>query len=82
MKFLVPTDFSKLSKVAVHYAAAIAKKLKADITDDIDEFIADINANMLTMFKRELTFFEKLFGKSVTREMDFHTRLPLLTIKK
>jgi len=82
MKILIPTDFSKLSKVAVHYAATIAKKLKTDITDDIDEFIADINADMLTMFKRDLTFFEKLFGKSVTREMAFHTWTPLLTIKK
>ena len=31
MKILVPTDFSKLSKVAVHYTAAIAKKLKAEL---------------------------------------------------
>ncbi|MEO5602751.1 MAG: universal stress protein [Cyclobacteriaceae bacterium] len=31
MTILVPTDFSKLSKVAVLYAARIAKKLTADI---------------------------------------------------
>ena len=82
MKILIPADFSTLSKVAVHYAAATAKKLKAEITDGIDASIADVKADMLTMFTHDLTFLEKLFGKSVTREMAFHTGIPLLTIKK
>ena len=82
MKILVPADFSKLSKTAVHYAAAIAKKLKAEITNGIDEFIADVKADMLTMFTYDLTFSDMLFGKSVTCEMAFHTGIPLLIIKK
>ena len=53
-----------------------------EITDGIDEFIADVKTDMLTMFTHDLTFLEKLFGKSVTREMSFHTGIPLLTIKK
>jgi len=82
MKILVPTDFSQLFKVAVQCAAATAKNLKAEITDGIDEFIADVKSDLLTMFTHDLTFLEKLFGKSVTREMSFHTGIPLLTIKK
>ena len=82
MKILVPTDFSQLSKVAIHYAAAIAKKLKAEITDGIDEFMVDVKAIMLTMFTYDLTFSDMLFGKSVTCEMAFHTGIPLLIIKK
>ena len=31
MKILIPTDFSKLSKVAVQYAAKMAKKVDAEI---------------------------------------------------
>ena len=31
MKFLIPTDFSKLSIVAVHYALELSKKLDAQI---------------------------------------------------
>ena len=31
MKILIPTDFSKLSKVAVQYAAKMAKKIDAEI---------------------------------------------------
>jgi len=82
MKILITADFSKLSKVALHYAAAFAKKLKVEITNGIDEFSADAKADMLIMFTHDLTFSDKLFGKSVTREMAFYTRITLLTIKK
>ena len=80
MKILIPADFSKLSKVAVYYAAAIAKKVKAEITDGIDEFIADIKADMLTMFTHDLTFLKKLFGKSVTRKMRMNILLKYKTL--
>jgi nucleotide-binding universal stress UspA family protein len=53
-----------------------------DILEGIDEYLADTKADMLAMFTHEVTFFEKLFGKSLTRQMAFHTWMPLLTIKK
>ncbi|MFO0479045.1 MAG: universal stress protein [Bacteroidota bacterium] len=53
-----------------------------DIINGIDEYIADIKADMLAMFTRELTFFEKLFGKSVTRQMAFHSWIPMISFKK
>jgi nucleotide-binding universal stress UspA family protein len=53
-----------------------------DIKEAIDEYIADVKADMLAMFTHTPTFFEKLFGKSVTREMAFHSWIPLLAIKK
>jgi len=61
---------------------SIHVSINNEIADGIDEFIADVKADMLTMFTHDLTFLEKLFGKSVTREMAFHTGIPLLTIKK
>ncbi len=66
----------KFEDVSVHVSK------NDEITEGIDEFIADINADMLSMFTHEFSFFEKLFGKSVTRQMAFHTRIPLLAIKK
>lgn len=63
-------------KISVHIS------LNEDVKDAIDEYIADIGADMLAMFTHKPTFFEKLFGKSVTREMAFHNRIPLLTYKK
>jgi len=53
-----------------------------DITEGIDEYIAGTKADMLAMFTHNLTFFERLFGKSVTRQMAFQSWIPLLTIKK
>jgi len=53
-----------------------------DTTEGINDYIADIKADILVMFTRERTFFEKIFGKSVTREMAFHSWVPILAIKK
>lgn len=67
---------NKYPKITFHVS------INDDIMEGIDEYNADIKADMLAMFTHDLTFFEKLFGKSVTRQMAFHTWLPLLTIKK
>lgn len=53
-----------------------------DVKEAIDEYIAEVKADLLAMFTHKLSFFEKLFGKSVTREMAFHSWIPLLSIKK
>lgn len=56
--------------------------INEDVINGMDEYIADIKGDLLAMFTRELTFFEKLFGKSITRKMAFHTWIPMLTFKK
>lgn len=56
--------------------------LNDDIVEAIDEYIADVKADLLAMFTHKPTFFEKIFEKSVTREMAFHSWIPLLAIKK
>lgn len=66
----------KYPKVSVHISA------NDDVMEAIDEYIADVEADMLAMFTHKPTFFEKLFGKSITREMAFHSQVPLLAIKK
>ncbi len=53
-----------------------------DVAVGLDKYIADTKADMLAMFTHELSFFEKLFGKSVTRQMAFHSWIPMLTLKK
>ena len=53
-----------------------------NVTEAIDEYVADAKADLLAMFTHKPTFFEKLLGKSVTREMAFHGWIPLLAIKK
>lgn len=53
-----------------------------DVTVALNEAIANTKADLLVMFTHKLNFFEKIFGRSVTRQMAFHTWTPLLTIKK
>lgn len=52
-----------------------------NLPESIDKFLLDYKADMLAMFTHEPTVYEKLFGKSITREMAFHTWVPLLAVK-
>lgn len=54
--------------------------------DSIDEaitsFVVESKADMLVMFTHELDFFEKLLGRSVTREIAFDNKFPLLVVNR
>lgn len=56
--------------------------LNDDILYGINEYVADEKADMIAMFTRKHSFFEKLFGKSITRQMAFHAWTPMLSIQK
>lgn len=61
-------------------------KVKIIRNDSIENGIHDFAlANrpcIVAMFTHKLVFFEKLFGKSVTRKAVFHTEVPLLALKQ
>ncbi len=48
----------------------------------IDDFVSKNKIDVVAMFTHELSFFEKLLGKGVTRKIAFLTKAPLLTFKK
>lgn len=52
-----------------------------DIDGAIDQYVTVSKADLLTMFTHELSFFEKLFDRSFTRKMAFHSKIALLTFK-
>ncbi len=52
------------------------------IAEAVEEFSIEQNADLLVMFTHKLDFYEKLFGKSVTRQMAFHGNIPMLTFNK
>lgn len=52
------------------------------IADGVEAFVMDQKADLLTVFTHKLDFYEKLFGKSVTRQLAFHIHVPLLTFNK
>jgi nucleotide-binding universal stress UspA family protein len=53
-----------------------------DIHSAIDQYVEVSKADVLAMFTHELSFFEKVFDKSMTRKMAFQSRIPLLAFKQ
>lgn len=52
------------------------------IAEAVEEFSLEKKADLLVMFTHKLDFYEKLFGKSVTRQLAFHGHIPMLTFNK
>jgi nucleotide-binding universal stress UspA family protein len=57
--------------------------VKSDnIAESVEEFVSEVKADLLITFTHKLDFYEKLMGRSVTRELAFHSEMPLLTFNK
>lgn len=52
-----------------------------NITGAIDTYLHEIKADMLVTIPGKHDFLEKLFNQSITREMVFHTDIPILCLK-
>ena len=61
---------------------SVEVKHNEDILYTIDEYIADKKADIIAMFTHKPSFLEKLFGKSITRQMAFHAMIPMISFKK
>ena len=73
------TDLIKISK----YQKIAYHVLRNDsIVDALNTYIIDEPVDMLAMFTHKLDFYEKLFGKSVTRQLTFRAQVPLITFNK
>ncbi|HOX83499.1 MAG TPA: universal stress protein [Chryseolinea sp.] len=48
----------------------------------IESYVEAINADLLTMFTHEPSFYEKMFDRSMTRKMAFQSKIPLLAFKQ
>jgi len=73
---------AKLTKAVDYKKITFTVSLHDDAAEGIDEHVMKHKTDLLVMFTQELTFFKKLFGQSVTREIAFLSHVPLLTYKK
>lgn len=69
-------DKYKYQKISFHISH------NSDVLEGINEFVADVKADILAMYTHEIGFFESFFKTSVSREEAFHSFVPLLTLKK
>ncbi len=86
-------NIEKLARAELSNADELAKKGKypkihlhvlknGNVADGVNKFVIDQKADLLAMFTHRLDFYEKLFGKSVTRQLAFHTHIPLLAFNR
>lgn len=54
----------------------------SNIHSAIDQYAEVSKADILAMFTHDISFYEKLFDRSMTRKMAFHSRIPLLAFKQ
>jgi nucleotide-binding universal stress UspA family protein len=52
-----------------------------DVLNGLNDFIKDFEIDLLSMSKRDLNFFEKIFSKSITKEMAFRATVPMLVFR-
>ncbi|MBK5278192.1 MAG: universal stress protein [Bacteroidia bacterium] len=76
------TKENRLIKTANYPKIQFHELSSENISDAVDKFVNDQKADFLIMFTHRLLFYEKLFGKSVTREQAFHSKVPMLTFNK
>jgi nucleotide-binding universal stress UspA family protein len=49
-----------------------------DITEELNTFIGDKNLKMLAMKRHRYNWFDKLFHKSITKQMVYHSEIPIM----
>ena len=54
----------------------------SDVDSALDQYVEVSRADVLAMFTHELSFFEKVFDRSMTRKMAFHSKIPLLAFRQ
>jgi len=53
-----------------------------DIDGSIEKYVESVKADLLTMFTHNLSAYEKMFDRSMTRKMAFQSKIPLLAFKQ
>jgi nucleotide-binding universal stress UspA family protein len=70
----------KLNKVIKILDSSFQYPVDTDIRHALNEFIITHNADMLVMLPHKHDWLERLFRKSETKDMLFHTHIPLLIL--
>lgn len=66
-----------------HYKNIVTLVLvDSDVDSALDQYVEVSRADVLAMFTHELSFFEKVFDRSMTRKMAFHSKIPLLAFRQ
>lgn len=81
--FNVEDNFFVKNKTSIaHENISVETIQNADITDSINEYIDKREADMVVMAKHNRSWFDRIFHRSLSKKMSYHTRVPLLVLNK
>jgi len=88
----VTSSLKEVSSLEKKIEASIAKAgitnvitkviVNKNIDEAIDYYVRKSKADLLAMFTHDVTFYEKLFNRSMTRKIAFHSKIPLLALRQ
>jgi nucleotide-binding universal stress UspA family protein len=65
-----------------HEDITIVNKEDEDVIGTIEKYVEEHKVDMLVMAKHGRGFFDKIFHRSLSKRMAYHTRIPLLVLHK
>lgn len=81
--FNASNNFFNKNKANISYPKIHYIELeKGDIVQSINQYVDEVSADLLVMAKHNRNFFDRLFHRSLSKKMAFHTKIPLLVLVK
>ncbi len=81
--FNAANNFFKKNKDNISYPNIHYIELeKGDVVQSINKYVDEVAADLLVMAKHNRNFFDRLFHRSLSKKMAFHTKIPLLVLVK
>lgn len=74
--------FARNKKHISHEHITVVNKANTEVTEAIEKYIADHHVDLLVMAKHNRNFFDRLFHRSMSKKMAYHTKIPLLVLHK
>jgi nucleotide-binding universal stress UspA family protein len=68
--------------VNTHYPKLKYEVLKGNVVEELDDFISKTNVGLISMVTSKKHFLSKIFTKSYTQKMAFHSHIPLLAMHR
>jgi nucleotide-binding universal stress UspA family protein len=81
--FNIEDNFFVKNKANIaHEKITVEPVQSGDITDAINEYIDKKGVDMVVMAKHNRNWFDRIFHRSMSKRMSYHTRVPLLVLNK
>jgi nucleotide-binding universal stress UspA family protein len=81
--FNIENNFFKKNKANITYPNIHYIQLeKGDIIQSINHYVEENHGDLLVMAKHNRSFFDRLFHRSLSKKMAYHTKIPLLVLVK